>query len=105
MQAHQLLSFRLEEGPLRQLHFRFSAVTNGESLHVQCLLKGISTRSDITPANWTMYLSERLKQMWRTSGETWPTPFAPRRGHEAMEYAKLPTADRCLPGYIKQGGQ
>ncbi|CAL8463229.1 g2763 [Coccomyxa elongata] len=65
------------------------------SVHT-CLLKGISTRSDITPANWTMYLSERLKQMWRTSGEAWPPPFAPRRGHEAMEYAKLPTADRVL---------
>ncbi|BDA44548.1 probable DDT domain-containing protein DDR4 [Coccomyxa sp. Obi] len=65
------------------------------SVHT-CLLKGISTRSDITPANWTMYLSERLKQMWRTSGEAWPPPFAPRRGHEALEYAKLPTADRVL---------
>ncbi|EIE21318.1 hypothetical protein COCSUDRAFT_66829 [Coccomyxa subellipsoidea C-169] len=58
------------------------------------LLKGISTRSDITPANWTMYLSERLKQMWRTGGEPWPPPFAPRRGHEAMEYSVLPTVDR-----------
>lgn len=63
---------------------------------MQALLKGISTRSDITPANWTMYLSERLKQMWRTGGEPWPPPFAPRRGHEAMEYSVLPTVDRWV---------
>ena len=58
-------------------------------------MRGISQRSTITPQNWTMYLSERLKQRWRMSREWDPPPFAPRRNREAMEYSVLPLTDRC----------
>lgn len=59
-------------------------------------MRGISTRSTITPATWAMYLAERLKQRWRMSGngEYWPPPFHPRRNREAAEYAALPTMGR-----------
>lgn len=57
-------------------------------------MRGISQRSTITPQNWTMYLSERLKQKWRMSREYWPPPFYPRRNREAAEYSALPTMDR-----------
>ena len=60
----------------------------------QALLKGISTRADITPANWSLYLSERLRHRWRTGGESGQPPFAPQRGQEAGQYAALPTRDR-----------
>ncbi|CAK0785661.1 hypothetical protein CVIRNUC_008872 [Coccomyxa viridis] len=65
------------------------------SLHMD-LMRGISTRSTITPATWAMYLAERLKQRWRMSGngEYWPPPFHPRRNREAAEYAALPTMGR-----------
>lgn len=63
----------------------------------QTLLKGISTRADITPANWTLYLSERLRQMWRSGGEPGQPPFAPARRQESVEYAALPTPDRLAP--------
>ncbi len=62
---------------------------------MQDLMRGISQRSTITPQNWTMYLSERLKQKWRMSREWDPPPFSPRRNREAMEYSVLPLIDRC----------
>ena len=66
----------------------------GAATAMQTLLKGISTRADITPANWTLYLSERLRHMWRSGGEPGQPPFAPTRRQESVEYAALPTPDR-----------
>lgn len=61
---------------------------------MQGLLRGISTRSELTEHNWATRLGDRLRVFWQASGVSGRPPFAPARGQEALEYARLPTMQR-----------
>ena len=63
----------------------------------QGLLRGISTRSKLTEHNWATRLGDRLRVFWQASGVSGRPPFAPARGQEALEYARLPTMQRRAP--------
>ncbi|KAK9834896.1 hypothetical protein WJX81_007008 [Elliptochloris bilobata] len=58
------------------------------------LLRGISTRSELTEHNWATRLGDRLRVFWQANGVPGRPPFAPARGQEALEYARLPTLQR-----------
>ena len=62
---------------------------------MQGIMKGISTRSNVHPGNWTASLAEKLKAYWRHGGLPGTPPFACRRRREAATYATLPSENRC----------
>lgn len=63
----------------------------------QGLLRGISTRSELTEQNWATRLGDRLRVVWQAGALPGRPPFAPPRGQEALEYARLPTMQRQAP--------
>ncbi len=63
----------------------------------QGLLRGISTRSELTTRNWATRLSDRLRAAWQAGGVPGQPPFAAARGQEALEYARLPAMQRRVP--------
>ena len=66
-------------------------------VRAQGLLRGISTRSELTEHNWATRLGDRLRVFWQANGAPGRPPFAPARGQEALEYARLPTMQRRAP--------
>ena len=58
------------------------------------LLRGISPRAQINEANWVTALATKLRDQWRHEHGISELPFAPIKGQEAEEYAKLHALNR-----------
>lgn len=57
-------------------------------------MRGISPKSEISPANWQVHLANKIKFHWRALCDHTPCPFKPEKYLEAAAYAGLPAAQR-----------
>lgn len=67
---------------------------------VQGLMKGISSRSNVSSSSWTTSLAEKFKAHWRNGHLLGSPPFVSQRRLEAATYATLPLDNRWLPVFI-----
>ncbi|GAB4823251.1 hypothetical protein N2152v2_010297 [Parachlorella kessleri] len=58
------------------------------------LMRGISPKSDVSPANWAVHLANKIKYHWKTLSDGTPCPFKPEKYFEAATYAMLPSSQR-----------
>ena len=64
--------------------------------NMQDLLRGITSRSDLSSDNWAAHFANRLKYQWVSTHLRGSPPFAPQKRLEAHDYAALHAIDRSV---------
>lgn len=58
------------------------------------LMRGISPKNEVNPANWAVHLANKIKYHWKNLADGTPCPFKPEKYFEAVTYATLPSQQR-----------
>ena len=67
---------------------------------MQDLLRGITSRADLTSDNWAAHFANRLKYQWTSTHLRGSPPFTPLKRSEAFDYAALHATDRYSHGTL-----